>query len=359
MFDVLISLGDADTGRRVADVLRGARMRVIALTDLGDVAAANAFHVDVGVACSSHRDAGVATVASMRAALTGPPPVLAVVPRIAGPDVRAAGATDVLPENTSDDVIVLRVQRAATDSAREASRIVLRGRLRDMSLGAIAESMTRRWEFFHVRVKSASRRGECSYRRGVMVHARVDGVPSDEAMNALVSFGDGDFEVIAEGNAITRPQASSFPTPVAANDTHSATGMHRSVRDEDPMQSMSATGRAAALMNALAAHARVWLPPKVVAAVLRASYAASTRAIEHAPRFDVSDDAMAIAVGVPREGAIPRLVSLWVPDFLARCEALAPTRFRRDRLSEVLGNLRGLAERAGWQIDRGAAQVGT
>lgn len=346
MFDVMVSAGGEEIGRRIAEALRAARMRVIPIARASDVSAASAFDVDVGVACANERDVAVTTVASMRAALPGPPPVVAIVPRIVGPEVRAAGAVDVLPEHTQDEVIVLRVQRAATTAERDAARIVLRGKLDQMPLGAIIEVMARRWEVFHVRVKSASRRGEASFKRGVLIHARVDGASGEAAPSAFHTFADGEFEVLAEGHPMAPPSEIAGDSSA---ERAVSTGVHRTASDWT--DGMSQAGKAAAIVNALAAYARVWLPPRVVASVLRASYAASTRAVSDAPRFVVSDEAMATLEGTPSAKSVDALISAWVPDFLARCESLAPDRFQRDRLPDVLGSLRAMAESSGWSID--------
>jgi len=347
MFDVMVSTDGAETGRRIAEALQTARMRVIKIAPPDEFAAAYAFHIDVGVACSAAREAAVSSVASMRAALRGPPPVIAVVPRIAGPDVRAAGAVDVLPENTSDDVIVLRVHRAAVSAERNAARVVLRGRMRDVSLVAIVESMARKWEVFHVKVTSPSRRGEASYRRGVQIHVRVDGATRETAAAAFSVMTEGDFEVLAEGNPIAIP----------ASTVQEAERSRAAAPASDWSSSMSHVARAAALVNALSAYAQVWLPPRVVASVLRAAYAASVRNLSDVPRADVSDDAI-VTLDATADGVIvAALVTQWVPDFLSRAESLAPGRFSRDRLPDVLGGLREMAERAGWRIDFGSAQV--
>jgi hypothetical protein len=242
----------------------------------------------------------------------------------------------VLAHDAPDSLVVARVQRAAATRERHRSRTLLSGDVAGVGVRALLGSLASRRRSGVLRVRADGRRAELSMDSGVVVHARADGVSSTSVelvLTEVESWHDAIFELLGrtEGPpSLAQPREVSPPRELAAGDD-------------------SEVALAAAVMNAVAAYARAFLPSDLVAQYLERSRAAARSFHPTLDAFAVSKWGM---VSVTRLSlarlAVPDALGAWCTAFFEECARSNPSRFRSDAIRDVLGGLTRLIEKVGW-----------
>jgi hypothetical protein len=333
MFDVLVAATPAaGFAERIAQALRGARLRVIACEVRPTERPPAGFRVDAAVACAV-RVADVSELATnLRATLDGAPNVVGITPDAGSPP---AGTFDVLRDDAPATLVVLRVQRAAAHRERRAAKVLVSGTLADVGLSELIASLARRRRTCTVKVLNHGAHAELALEQGRLVHARADGV-SDASLEATVgaigAWREASFEV--HGHAESAAPESS---------------------DERPTVRISTSGNAAdvalaaAVLNAFAAYARAFLSSEEVARSLETSRISARRVDAGIDAFSVSRDGIVSVTRVAEaRTAVPRALGVWSAAFFDDCARTMPQHFHKDRLGQVLGGLTRLIEQVGW-----------
>lgn len=332
MFDVVVASSPRTPfSERVADALKSARLRVFSC-ELGPAdRPPSGVRVDAAVACAP-RPADVGTMAvALRAALEGPPPVVGVT---AGAGTPPAGTVDVLPDDAPASLLVARVQRAAASRERQRARIVLQGDLDDVGARELLGSLIARRRSCLVKIRMEHRRAEIALDAGTVTHARADGVAggtADAVLLAISGWRGASFEV--HGSDEAPPDTRPTVRPPAA-----ALG-----------GGAAEVALAAAVMNAVAAYARAFLPADAVAKHLEAARDVARKVDPGVDAFAVSKDGIvSVARLTLAQSALPGALATWCLAFFDACADEQPLRFRKDRIVDVLGGLTRLIEQVGW-----------
>jgi hypothetical protein len=332
MFDVLIAAAPQTLfSARVAAALRVARFRVIAC-ELGPTdRPPSVFRVDAAVACAAS-PAEVGSIASaIRATLDGPPAVVGVTCGAGSPP---AGTVDVLRDDAPASLLVVRVQRAAATRERKRSQVLLSGVLAGVGVRELFRSLSARRRTCVLKVQADARHAEIVFDAGHAVHARADGVDStspETVVAALASWSGATFEVqgTPQVRAEDESEAVTIRPPLSGDAGDVALG--------------------AAVINAIAAYARAFLPSDVVAGNLDLSRTVARAVDPGIGAFTISHDGLvSVSRVTDARTALPAALAAWCAAFFEECARAAPTQFRQGRMSEVLGGLTRLIDQVGW-----------
>lgn len=333
MFDVLVAAAPRTPfSERVTGALRDARLRVIACEVGPKDRPPSGFRVDAAVVCAESASDVSAIATGIRATVEGPPQVVGVTRGAAAPPV---GTVEVLRDDVPASLLVARVQRAAAARERTRSRILLSGALADVGARELLASLSSRRKSCVVKVRADGRRAEVALDEGRVVHARADGTDAATAegiLAAVSSWKDATFEVHGSAEATAQLTANDRPTvrpPLGGDATEVAL--------------------AAAVMNAFAGYARAYLPSEIVTRSLEQSRIVARRIDTGIDAFAVSyDGIISVSHVTLARRALPNALGAWSLAFFEECAQTMPTRFRRDRVGDVLGGLTRLIQQVGW-----------
>jgi hypothetical protein len=333
MFDILVaSTPRHPPAESVLAALREARLRVIACEVGPGERPSSGIRVDAAVACAPTSPHVAGMAAGIRAAVDGPPPVLGVTRDAGSPP---PGTVDVLRDDAPRSLLVARVERAALGFARRRSRTVLSGTIEGVGLRALIASLRGRGQTCVVKIAADNRVAEVVVDRGKVTFARADGVPrasTDLVLSTVEGWRSATFEV---HGSVDRVPLDAATRPV---DAQGGGPQHE-----------SDVALAVAVMNAVSAYARTFLPAIAVVRHLEQARDSARRLDPSVDAFEVSSGGLVSLARVEvAAAASTAALSTWCIAFFDACAQTMPSRFRRQQIGDALGGLGRLIAKAGW-----------
>jgi DNA-binding response OmpR family regulator len=107
-----------------------------------------------------------------------------------------AGADDFLRKPADPEILTLKIRRILALSAPKGSKKGITGTLHDMSVTDIIQSLTIGDKAVEVHISSMEKKGTIFIQDGEIVHSRTGALEGEEAFYHLVSWQEGEFEIL-------------------------------------------------------------------------------------------------------------------------------------------------------------------
>jgi hypothetical protein len=276
---------------------------------------------------------------------------------------RAYGARALIRFDGDLEDLVIELRRMLVRDHEAGARIhQLEGEIGSLRIGELLGTLASSRRDAVVRVQRGVERGVVAVRDGKIVSAIFEAEDGRAALRTLLALQDGRFRVelrtpeeTDEFGALDVEAARALLDDAELPRSSVSRGRDdgrsgRGVEDRAPDVDASAAALAAAVMNAIAAAARVTMPETVVGRELEA---ARLEALATAPAmrgFRIAAGAVVVVDQLSTAAAAGGgPLGLWIARALARFEARRPGRFDAAALDRLLGGLGPLVTQFGWR----------
>ncbi len=297
-------------------------------------------------------------------------PLALVGPSIDERSARGHGARKTITLGVPDAELVAAVRRMILDAQTAAAMVhQLDGSIADLSISLLVDTLVRARRDCVVRVRAGEQRGELRIRNGLLTSCSLDALTGRGALEALGALQIGRFrvefrtvddtdelgaldaETAARIIAAVKPSLAQPPPPAPTLDDRSAL---------DASAVGVRVALAVAMINAVIARGRRWLPEAVVLREVELARVAAQVGAPQLGHFRVAPNGNVLVEGLRTlslEGGAP--IASWVAIALERLEAMRPGQFGRCRIDDVLGGLGRLVDQLGFRPAIDAAARGT